>query len=121
MLEANNLLVSYKTLAPTNHPRKLTVVLLTDNIASSYALSSGRTRDPILGACARQMWLEAACRNQEFIIQHKPGIDIPLADALSRYDMDPDKATYADNECSSRGLASVLPVLRGYSFFDDDL
>lgn len=38
-LEAVNLLVAYKTLAPLRHHNKLTVVLLTDNIASSCALT----------------------------------------------------------------------------------
>lgn len=46
MLEALNLLVSYKTLAPRKHHGRLTVVLLTDNNASSFALSTGKTKDP---------------------------------------------------------------------------
>lgn len=120
-LEAINLLVAYKTLAPLHHPTKLTVVLLTDNISSSYALSSGKTKDSILGACARQMWLEAACRRQSFIIQHKPGVDIPLADALSRYYEDTSKKVYADTETQARGLSRVEPVLHGYAFFTSSL
>lgn len=117
MLEAINLLVSYKTLAPTSHPRKLTVVLLTDNIASFYALTSEKTKDPVPGACACQMWLEAARCKQHFIIQHKPGSDIPLADALSRYHDDPAKARLADQEVVKQGLNFVHPVLHGYTFF----
>lgn len=50
MLEAINLLVSYKTLAPVTDPRRLTVILLTDNMASSYALYKGKTKDTVLGA-----------------------------------------------------------------------
>lgn len=120
-LEALNLLVAYKTLAPESHPARLTVILLTDNMASSFALSSGRTKDTNLGACARQLWLEAARRDQHFVIQHKPGSKIPLADALSRFSVDPSKAAYAINETSSRGLTELAPVLNGYSFFSADL
>lgn len=110
-LEAINLLVSYKTLAPSQHPGRLSVVLLTDNMASAYALSTGKTKDAVLGACSRQMWLEAACRDQTFIIQHKPGINIPLADALSRYDVDESKASYADREIARRALTYQEAIL----------
>lgn len=98
MLEALNLLVSYKMLAPQLNPRKLTVILLTDNMATACVIASGKMKDPLLGSCARQMWLEAACRDQDFVIQHKPGVEIPLADALSRKNDDPLKAHYADQE-----------------------
>lgn len=120
-LEALNLLVAYKTLAPSSHHTKLTVILLTDNIASSYALSSGKTKDPDLGACARQLWLEAAIRDQCFVIRHKPGTQIPLADALSRYHQDSSKAQFVASETLSRGLTELKPVLNGYSFFSTNL
>lgn len=120
-LEALNLLIAYKTLAPVAHHSKLTVVLLTDNMASSFALSTGRTKDEELGACARQLWLEAAVRDQSFIIQHKPGSQIPLADALSRYAQDTNKAAYVDMETERRGLTETAPTLNGYAFFTADL
>lgn len=121
MLEAINLLVAYKTLAPTHYRGKLTVVLLTNNISSSYALSTGKTKDQILGACTRQIWLEAARRDQSFIIQHKPGHQLPLADALSRYFQDPSKASFADRETSARRLTRISPVLDNYSNFSEGL
>lgn len=120
-LEAVNLLVAYKTLAPTNHPSKLTVVLLTDNMASAHALMSGRTKDETLGACARQLWLEAALRGHYFIIQHKPGVDIPLADALSQYYVSNSEAALADQQVAERQLLERPPVLAGYTFFATDL
>lgn len=120
-LEAVNLLMAYKTLAPLDHPSKLTVILLTDNMASAHALMSGRTKDMTLSACARQLWLEAALRGHHFIIQHKPGVDIPLADALSRYHMDRNKAALADQLVKERNLLEVPPVLEGYTFFAPDL
>lgn len=121
MLETINLLVSYKILAPTHHHRRLTVVLLTDNMASACALMSGKTKDKVLRACARQMWLEAAIQDQLFIIQHKAGAHIPLVDALSRYQDDPSKATYTDREIAQRGLIQVPSVIDGYTFFSEGL
>lgn len=120
-LEALNLLVAFKTLAPLHHPRRLTVVLLTDNLASSYALMTGKTKDSTLGACARQMWLEVAKKDQRFIIQHKPGHQITLADALSQYHQNGNKAAWADNEVAQRGRLEFDPVLDGYSFFSSGL
>lgn len=120
-LEAINLLVAYITLAPKKCKNKMTVVLLTDNIASAFALSTGKTKDQVLGSCARQMWLEAARRDQDFIIQHKPGSEIPLADALSRYHDDRVKACLADEEIGKRGLKGVPPLLQAYGFFSADL
>lgn len=116
-----NLLVAYKTLAPASHPTSLTVVLLTDNMASSFTLSTGKTKDSTLGACARQLWLEAAIKDQNFIIQHKPGSQIPLADALSRIYVDTDKASYATRETAARNLTELKPILSDYTFFSASL
>lgn len=120
-IEAINILVAFKTLAPQPIHAKVNVVVLTDNIASAYALMTGRTKDPVLGACARQLWLEAANRQVDFSIRHKPGADIPLADALSRYYSDSAKARFADQETLARGLVECPPVLEGYNFFDHTL
>ena len=107
--EATNLLVAYRTLAP-HYSIGMRIILYTDNMSSKQALQSGRARDPVLAACSRQMWLEAALKDQVFEIRHKPGVDIPLADALSRY-KDLDKRAYADKEIAKRGLKELLPVI----------
>lgn len=70
-LEAINLLVAYKSLAPKQPTPGLRVVIYTDNISSAYSLMSGKTRDCTLGACARQMCLEAASCDYQFTISHK--------------------------------------------------
>lgn len=62
-LEAINLLVAYKTLTPQTVKPGSHVNIFTDNISSAVSLMSGKTKDEILGACARQMWLEAAWRD----------------------------------------------------------
>ena len=53
-------------------------------MGSQQALHTGKTKDKVLAACARQLWVDAAIHDHTVQIVHKPGADIPLADALSR-------------------------------------
>lgn len=93
----------------------------TDKISSSFALTTSKTRDPILGACARQIWLEGAIRDINIKIVHEPGHSIPLSDALSKASIDQDKNTFATAEVKARGLIRLPPILDAYSFFDQAL
>lgn len=120
-MEAVNILVSYRTLAHLNSTAPTSVLILTDNISSSAALMTGRTRDSVLGACARELWLEAAKHDDIITIQHKPGVEIPLADGLSRMAQDVTKRQFVHDTVKSRGLVFVPPVLNHYIFFDGDL
>lgn len=90
----------------------LHVHIYTDNMSSAYALMSGKTKDETLAACARQMWLEAACCDITFSIHYKPGVELGLADALNRYHTDVAKKEFAILEIKKRGLTCVKPVLR---------
>ena len=87
-LEAINLLVGLKVLT-SNNREDYKVVINTDNSASQQVLSSGAGRDPVLTACAREIWLYAATHSCQVEILHKPGKDLVLADALSRRATDP--------------------------------
>lgn len=120
-MEAVNILVAYRTLAHQSSPQPTSVIILTDNMASSHALTSGRTRDSVLGACARELWLEAAKRGDNIIINHRPGEQIPLADALSRMHVDSKKFQYVRTVVASNGLAFVNPVVNECLFFDPSL
>ena len=46
--------------------------------------SSGRTRDPFLGACIRNIWLITATHDIELEVKHIQGNKNVLGDALSR-------------------------------------
>lgn len=120
-LEAVNVLVAYRTLAPRFHIRNATIVIFTDNSASAYALTSGKTADPILAQCARELWLEAATNDHDIQITYKPGSDIPIADALSRYHVDHTKRAWVDRIRVSDNLTIVHPVLKNMCFFDPQL
>ena len=107
--EAVNLLIAYRSLIPTASAG-LHIVINTDNIGSKYALESGRTKDKILAACSRQLWLEAALHDHTIQVCHKHGKDIPLPDALSRMH-EPAKARLAHRLISERGLLPTTPAL----------
>ena len=82
-LEAINIVTAIKTLIPTETTHHH-VRVITDNSASVYALNTGRTRDYVLAACSRELWLVAATQGLTITIDHAPGVTLVLADALSR-------------------------------------
>lgn len=120
-LEAVNLVLAYKTLAPTFKACPANIVVWTDNAASSYALQTGRTKDQVLGACARELWLQASKLQHNIEIRHKSGALLVLPDALSRMFQDKEKRKLASSLISLKALKSINPVLDNYKFFDTDL
>lgn len=118
-LEAVNALVAYRTLCPSHETAGKCVVILTDNLSSSFALEYGRSKDRVLCACAREIWLEAAKADHDIQICHKSGALIPLADTLSRYDSDPEKAKLADQLIREKSLFKLDPKLNDYVFFNE--
>lgn len=120
-LEAINILVAYQTLASKFRHSPAHIVIRTDNIASSFALTTGKTKDPILGACARQLWLFAAINNHHIEIKHIPGEDIPVADALSRMSKDRSKTQSVVDHIVRFNIERIQPVLNNYVFFDNSL
>ena len=82
-LEAINLIVAFQHLAPDN-PHLYTIVINTDNTATRDVLDTGKGKDLVLTACARQLWYLAARMSTDVRIVHKPGTTLVLADALSR-------------------------------------
>lgn len=117
-LEAVNIIIAYRTLAHITTKNPLAITIFTDNISSSYALMTGRTRDPVLASCARELWLEAAKYGDRLTIEHKPGHLIPLADALSRMAADAGKVAYVREHVSKNNLILVNPVTNNCNFFD---
>lgn len=87
-LEAINIVIAVKTLIPSAlSPYKLCIK--TDNIASAQVLMTGKTQDTIMAACARELARHAIEYQIEIDIEHTPGRDLVLADALSRCSVDP--------------------------------
>ena len=48
-------------------------------------LNSGKTRDPFLALCARNVWLISAIFNIQLVFSHIPGKNNHIADLLSRW------------------------------------
>ena len=82
-IEALNIVVAVKSLVP-HDMRCFEIVITTDNSAAMHTLNTGKTRDPILAACSRELWLFAALRELRITVNHAPGATLVLADALSR-------------------------------------
>lgn len=110
-LEAINLLVAYRTLCPVLNTQGKKIVIITDNLGSAYALTTGRTKDSVLSNCAQEMWLEAAKADHQIEIQHQEGKNIPLADALSRAHSDHRKALLVTQIVQRRGITRLHPKL----------
>ena len=82
-IEGLNIVVAIKSLLPP----QLTaaeLVITTDNSAAMYTLNSGKTHDPVLASCSRELWLIAALRDLIITVNHAPGSTLVLAEALSR-------------------------------------
>lgn len=120
-LEAINIVVAIRTLLPRKTVGPLLINVWTDNSASAWALQTGRTKDQILAACAREIWLIASLHNHTIVINHKPGVDLPLADALSRAAHSAAKANLAKSIIARRNLRKIEPVLNDYVFFSSFL
>ena len=107
-LEALNLVVAVKTLAPQQASEYILNVF-TDNIASQQVMTTGAGQDPTLCACARELWLYSAINDTEIVVRHKPGRDLTLADALSRRHNDTVSERIANQITSELSLTPVTP------------
>ena len=65
------------------------VKFFSDNLAVVEVLKSGKTKDPFLAICARNIWLITAIFNIEIIVVYVPGCDNHIADLLSRWVVTP--------------------------------
>ena len=106
-LEALNLVHAVTNLLPPL-PHNFIIKVNTDNMPSQQVLESGRGKDPILCACARQLWLLAAKFNFELLILHKPGKDLLLADALSRLKDSETTRKKAQALCADLNLSPII-------------
>ena len=82
-LEMINVLVALKLWAHLWADRRMK--LYCDNQAVVHVLSTGNTRDPVLGACARNIWLLTAMYNVSIDFTHIAGVQNSVADLLSRW------------------------------------
>ena len=99
--------------------RNTYVVVCMDTIAAMYALKTGRTRDDVLAACAREVWVLAVLAQLDIIFLHTPGVDLVLADALiSRSALNPALAKLTQTLVAKQKLTRIAvasPVISDVS------
>ena len=108
-LEAMNAITALETLVPSDK-RCVCVLIRTDNSAAAAVLMTGRTHDPVLAACARELATYAGLRQLQIIVTHVPGISLVLADALSRYTLSKRYENIANKRIATRNLTEVKAV-----------
>ena len=62
------------------------ISIFCDNMAVIQVLNSGRTKDMVLAACARNIWMLSAIYNVQLSVNHIMGEKNRIADLLSRWD-----------------------------------
>ena len=81
-LELLNIVVAVRTWASNwAHQR---VAVQCDNMNACLATRSGRSRDPYMQACVRELFILSTRHDLELQVTHRPGIAMVRADALSR-------------------------------------
>ena len=85
-LEMINILVVLKILSYQWKDKKIRIKC--DNMAVVEVLTSGKTKDAILGACARNIWILATLLNISIHIEHIDGKLNVIADLRSRFKFD---------------------------------
>ena len=105
-LEAVNLVEAVASLRPQMSAGMM-IKINTDNQASASSLQSGRCTDQDLGLCSRELWLMAAVGNFTIDISHKPGVELILADALSRAHVSAGASREAAKRCADLNLQRV--------------
>ena len=82
-LEMLNVVVTLKVWSKLWPDKK--VKIHCDNQAVVEVLTTGKTKDPFLATCARNIWLITAIFNIEIIVINVPGKHSQIADLLSRW------------------------------------
>ena len=81
--EMLNVIVALKAWAYYWQDKK--IKLYCDNMAVVEVITSGKTRDPFLATCARNIWLITVILNTQIQVIHVPGKANTIADLLSRW------------------------------------
>ena len=106
---ADPAVMAVKTLIPSDLINSR-VLVKTDNMGSMFALLTGKTRDPVLAACACELWLFTALCGLDILITHVPGESLVLANALSRASFDRILSVKAESLVAMMSLSYAKPV-----------
>ena len=85
-LELYTIVVAVKFWAHKLHQRKF--IVSCDNEAAVTVVNSGKSKDPFMQRCLRELWFTAAVYDCELTARHIPGVHNVLADTLNRWHAD---------------------------------
>jgi hypothetical protein len=84
--------------------------ILCDNSATVCVINSGRTKDPFLLRCMREICYTSAIGGFQVRAEHIPGVDNRLPDLLSRWDLEPKaRAQFLTNPAGAALLMLTAP------------
>ena len=95
-LELLNIVVAVKVWRTQWSGRKVQVYC--DNSNACIAATTGRSRDPFIQECVRELFLFKAAHDIELKVSHRPGAQMDRADALSRAHTDEKFRTWIRND-----------------------
>lgn len=80
------------------------VLVSCDNQAAVDVINSGFTKDHFMQRCLRQLWWTSALHDFEIRATHIPGAHNSIADALSRWELEPRYRNIFHNECQNSNV-----------------
>ena len=108
-LEFLNVVVAAKVWARQWSGRRVKVFC--DNANSCTAINTGRSRDPYMQGCIRELFLTCCIHDIEVLAEHRPGEYMVRSDALSRAHLGPRYTRIIDSDEGLRRATRVrVPV-----------
>ena len=114
-LECLNCLVAARTfLGKKDRGRRIRINC--DNEATIYAYTGGGARNKVLAACSHAMWMLGASLNIAFVFRHIPGVEMTLADALSRMHKHTQYREIVDRNLDHKNVKFCFPSRAAYNY-----
>lgn len=113
-LEAINCLMAVRRFAAQY--RNSIIEVRCDNLAAINTFTHSRGRDKVLNAITRALWYFAANNNLELRYTHIPGVDMHVADTLSRAGNSPESDRIASQLIKDKGLSLIKITPRYHDF-----
>ena len=114
-LECFNFLVAARTFLSEKHTGR-PIRINCDNEPTVYAYSGGKARNKVLAACACAMWMLSASLHIAIVFRHIQGVNMVLADALSRAHKDKSYQKVIDDSIRTEGMALCIPRKSAYNY-----
>ena len=119
-IEAANIVIALHTFV-SDYDRGTCIAIQCDNKPAVDALNSARTHNAVLAECAQSVWMVEAMYDIKLLFFHIPGLDNPIADALSRAHTSAAYGTLADELVHKHGLSMVDPCTYILSFLNPSI